>query len=205
MAASTSNFHGIAQRLIACVVCVLIALMAYNTGGADKVSISQESETSWGTDRGEYMTALLGCAGCHTEGALEGDPDGPPLAGSRIGIAYTDSKNGRSPGIVFPANLTPDKATGLGNWSADEIVSAIRAGTSHSQQQLSPVMPWANYSLLTVEDTYEIARYLQGLDGTRRAIPEHVAPGNPNKHPFLRIGIYRFEPSDNDHPIREDN
>lgn len=197
MTDATSENHRLALRVAVVCLLALAALFASNAYGADELAGSNSSEAPDPMTRGEYMTALLGCAGCHTEGALEGNPYGPPLAGSQIGIAYTDSQDGTSPGLVFPGNLTPDKATGLGNWSRDEIVSAIRSGVSHSQERLSSVMPWANYALLTIEDTYEIAGYLQSLAGTRREIPASVAKGSANTSPYIRIGIYRFEPAKN--------
>ena len=71
--------------------------------------------------RGGYLVELLGCGRCHTEGLLTGDAAlGPHLAGSRVGIAYTAYNEQLDlPGVVFPGNLTPDPATGLGSWSRD--------------------------------------------------------------------------------------
>ncbi len=207
MTHSQLNDHRFANKcaliiLIAIVVLVASSAVGDSQGGDEFAASSAESNTM---SRGKYMTALLGCEGCHTEGALEGNPYGPTLAGSTIGIAFTDSENGASPGIVFPGNLTPDRATGLGRWDRDEIVAAIRTGVSHSEEQLSSVMPWANYSLLTLEDTYEIADHLLSLPATRRRIPDSVAPGSANVYPFLRIGIYRFEPAPDSQPPNKGN
>ncbi|MCR9277323.1 MAG: hypothetical protein NXH85_05070 [Pseudomonadaceae bacterium] len=177
---------------------VVIARTAQSADGREGAADASENSAP----RGEYLTTLLGCAGCHTEGALEGRAYGPSLAGSRIGIAYTDAPDDGSPGIVFPANLTPDQKTGLGTWSRDDVAGAIRAGTAHNPSQkgerLSPVMPWANYSQLTIGDTYAIADYLLTLDPVRREIPESVEAGSANTLPYLRIGIYRFHPTKTD-------
>ena len=83
------------------------------------------------TERGEYLTTILGCGGCHTQGALLGEPSGDWLTGSRIGVAYTADNPNQSPGIIFPGNLTPDDDTGIGRWSKRDIVKFLRTGMDH--------------------------------------------------------------------------
>src|SRR5262245_63950917 len=74
--------------------------------------------------RGEYLVGLLGCTSCHTDGQLLNRPKNDRfLAGSETGIAYTNDEH---PGVVFPGNLTSDRETGLGRWSAEEITRNIR-------------------------------------------------------------------------------
>lgn len=147
-----------------------------------------------GVERGEYLTTILGCGGCHTEGALLGRQSGPWLAGSRIGVAYSAPDPDEHPAVVFPPNLTNDPETGLGRWSEREIARAIRTGRGHAETTLIPVMPWQNYSLLTAEDARAIAAYLKSLPGVERAIPENVAEGTPSDSPYLRVGMFMFDP-----------
>jgi cytochrome c553 len=148
-------------------------------------------------ERGEYLVNLLACGRCHTEGYLTGQtPSGPLLAGSRIGIAYsgyegTDEK----PGLVFARNLTPDPTTGLGRWNRDELVRVLRTGIGKDGHQNLPVMPSANYATLKQDDLRAIAAYLQSLPPVERAIPERTLPGSTPEHPYVRFGIYLFEPS----------
>ena len=62
--------------------------------------------------RGEYLVTIMDCAGCHTPGALRGQPDmARQLAGSDVGFQIPGL------GIFYPPNLTSDRATGLGTWS----------------------------------------------------------------------------------------
>ena len=82
-------------------------------------------------NRGEYLVELLGCGTCHTDGALRGAADlSKSLAGSRTGIAYTSPLETRFPGVIYPANITPDAETGIGGWTDSQIANAIRAGCS---------------------------------------------------------------------------
>lgn len=145
--------------------------------------------------RGEYLVNLLGCGRCHTEGYLVGnDPTGPRLAGSQVGIAYTDSDDSTTPGLVFPPNLTPDKATGLGTWTRRDIVRALTTGVGTDGHQRLPVMPWPNYAALADDDLNAIAAYLKSLPPVKRSIPDTAAPGDPATHPYVRFGIFVFMP-----------
>lgn len=147
-------------------------------------------------DRGEYLTNILGCGGCHTQGALLGNPTGEWLAGSAIGVAYTEDVADQSPGIVFPSNLTSDTETGLGRWSAKEIKTFLRTGMDHYGKQATTVMPWPNYAVLNNQDLSDIARFLKQLAPVKKRIPETIAAGSEVQHPFVRIGVYLFVPEE---------
>ncbi|MCP5180390.1 MAG: c-type cytochrome [Pseudomonadales bacterium] len=146
--------------------------------------------------RGEYLTTILGCGGCHTEGALLGQPTGPWLAGSLVGIAYSNYDEAQSPALVFPRNLTSDPETGLGNWSKADIVRAIRSGLNHQREMMIPVMPWPNYSLLREQDVEDIAAYLKSLPAVSREIPARVEAADDSRHPYIRIGVFIFDPAE---------
>ena len=90
--------------------------------------------------RGEYLAAIMDCGGCHTPGVFLGKPDmARKFAGSEVGFKIPGL------GTFFPPNLTPDRETGLGAWSEQDIIKAVRnrrqagrarAGPSHALQQL---------------------------------------------------------------------
>ncbi len=146
--------------------------------------------------RGEYLVNLLGCGRCHTEGYLVGDePTGPYLAGSRVGIAYTDTDDDETtPGLAFAPNLTPDDETGLGTWTRRDIVRTLTTGVGADGHQRLPVMPWPNYASLADKDLNAIAAYLQSLPPVKRRIPDTTAPGEPVAHSYVRFGIFVFTP-----------
>src|ERR1043165_2088495 len=96
--------------------------------------------------RGEYLATIMDCGGCHTPGALAGQPDrSRHLGGSDIGFQIPGL------GIFYPPNLTPDE-TGLGGWSETEIMTAVRSGVRPDGRVLVPVMPYHNYGQLTDGD-----------------------------------------------------
>lgn len=147
-------------------------------------------------ERGAYMVELLGCARCHTEGLLTGDAaEGPHLAGSRIGIAYTAYNEQQDlPGVVFPSNLTSDPETGLGKWSRAEIIAALARGISKGGHERLTVMPWINYGAVKTRDLEAMADYLMTLPPVKRPIPDPVPAGVPSREDYVRFGTYRFTP-----------
>lgn len=143
-------------------------------------------------ERGEYLVELLGCGACHTDGALSGDPNlEQPLAGSGTGIAYTNPLEYRHPGVVYPANITPDEETGIGGLSDQQIAMAVRAGVGRHAGRRITVMPWQGYAGMTEEDVNAIVSYLRSIKPIRNRVPETVPPGTKATHPFVHFGVYR--------------
>lgn len=133
-------------------------------------------------ERGAYMTKVMDCTGCHTTGSLAGQPQPDKfLAGSDIGFEIPGL------GIFYPPNLTPDSATGLGTWSEEDIVTAIRTGVRPDGRQLVPVMPWPSYATLTDDDARAIAAYLKSLPPVTHAAPPPSGSAEPAKAPYLTV------------------
>jgi mono/diheme cytochrome c family protein len=149
-------------------------------------------ENQAAVDRGEYLVELLGCGACHTDGALVGQPDlSKALAGSRIGIAYTSPLENQYPGIVFPANITPDRDTGIGRWTDDEIRNAVRAGLGRHGPERILVMPWQGYAQISDDDAWAIVAYLRSIEPVEHQVPVNVPVGRKSDRPFVHFGVYR--------------
>lgn len=145
-------------------------------------------------EHGRYLTDLLGCGNCHTDGTLMGKPDTSRImAGSGIGIAISNPMQVRQPGIVFPSNLTPDPKTGLGGWSLSEIIRKIQTGIDRHGSASLPVMPWMTYGKLQPEDAEAIAMYLMSLPPVKHQVPKNVRPGHSTTAPYVHFGAYRSE------------
>jgi mono/diheme cytochrome c family protein len=107
---------------------------------------------------GRYLVIIAGCSDCHTPGALIGFPDMKRyLGGSDIGFSIPGQ------GVFVGQNLTPDKETGIGSWTSEQIITAMRAGKRPDGSALSPVMPYPALSHLTDEDAQAIAAFLESL------------------------------------------
>jgi hypothetical protein len=153
---------------------------------------SWHAGTNEEVSHGLYLVELLGCGTCHTDGALTGEPRmDRRLAGSDVGIAYSDPVHDPHPGVVYPRNLTPDVATGLGGWSDDQIMRAIRTGLDrHGSAQLL-VMPWGAYARMSESDLRSIVAYLRSLPPVSHRVPEDAAPGHKAPSPYVHFGTYR--------------
>ena len=149
-------------------------------------------ENRYMVERGEYLVELLGCGGCHTDGALEGAPRmNKALAGSGIGIAYMNPFGNDRPGVVYPPNITPDPETGIGDWSDNQIAAAVRAGLGRHMGRRIAVMPWQGYAKLSEEDTAAIVAYLRSIRPVSNKVPDEVIPGQRAPAPFVYFGTYR--------------
>lgn len=134
--------------------------------------------------RGEYLSRIMDCGGCHTGGALVGQPDPRlHLAGSGIGFAIPDL------GIFYPPNLTPDRETGLGTWSEAEIMRAVRTGVRPDGRILAPAMPWRSYAALSDADARALARYLRSLPPVRNQAPRMTGAGEAPAAPYMTVVV----------------
>jgi len=135
-------------------------------------------------ERGQYLVTLAGCSDCHTPGALLGQPDMKRrFAGADVGFGDPQS------GVWIGGNLTPDKDTGLGRWSADQIVAAITKGKTPEGRELSAIMPWPALSHLTPDDAQAIAAYLQSLPPIKNAVPGPFKAGETPGAPYISVVI----------------
>ncbi|MDB5508043.1 MAG: cytochrome [Hyphomicrobiales bacterium] len=122
--------------------------------------------------RGKYLAAISGCNDCHTAGSFFGKRDvGKTLAGSEVAFEIPGM------GAFVGPNLTPDKATGLGNWSVDQIVAALRTGKRPDGRELAPIMPWRDLANLSDGDARSIALYLRNLPPISNKVPGPFGPG----------------------------
>lgn len=139
--------------------------------------------------RGRYIVeGPGGCGDCHTPGALTGKPDmARPLGGSDIGWAVPGL------GVFVGPNLTPDKKTGLGTWTAEQIVTAFTRGRRPDGRILAPAMPWRDFAHLTRSDAFAVAVYLKSLRPVRHAVPGPFGPGQKVTLPVMTMlpaGVY---------------
>jgi mono/diheme cytochrome c family protein len=115
--------------------------------------------------RGRYLVTISGCSDCHTPGALLGAPDMKRyLGGSDVGFAIPGA------GVFVGENLTPDKETGIGAWTDEQIVAAIRTGKTSYGRELSPVMPYPALSQLSDADVQAIVAFLKSLPSVHNQV-----------------------------------
>jgi hypothetical protein len=85
-------------------------------------------------------------------------------------------------GVSFAPNLTPDKATGLGEWTEEAFMQAIRTGKHQGQpngREILPPMPWHAYRHLTDDDLKALWTYLRSIPAVANEVPTPVPPAMP--------------------------
>ena len=110
--------------------------------------------------RGQYLTTAADCIACHTV-----PETGKPFAG---GVAF------KLPfGTIYSTNITADTATGIGSWTDDQFVRAVREGVRHDGKRLYPAFPYTSYTQLSRSDVLAIKAYIFSL-------PKVVQAATPN-------------------------
>jgi mono/diheme cytochrome c family protein len=121
--------------------------------------------------RGKYLTEIIPCTDCHTPGHFLGKSDMKRyLGGSDVGFEVPGL------GVFYGSNLTPDKDTGLGNWTKEQIATAITTGKRPDGRILAPPMPVASFKSMTHDDALAIAAYLMSLPPIKNKIPGPFGP-----------------------------
>lgn len=81
-------------------------------------------------------------------------------------------------GVSYASNLTPEANTGLGIWTEDLFVKALRTGKHWGQARpILPPRPWQNYARMTADDLKAIYAYLRTIPPVVNSVPESVAAG----------------------------
>jgi mono/diheme cytochrome c family protein len=130
-------------------------------------------------ERGEYLVALMHCASCH---ATPGGP-GAPLAGGKPMQPFGAGLVSLGTGTLIASNITPDRETGIGAWTAGDIARSIAALVRPDGTVIRGPMQLyaAGWSAIDERDLAAIAAYLKRLPPVRHQVPEatfepHGAP-----------------------------
>lgn len=154
-------------------------------------------------ERGKYLVRIMDCDTCHTpkvpspSGApvldakrhLAGHPEGQPYPTwtpadmqQRHAAAIADPMltAWAGPwGVSFAANLTPDKETGIAEWSEEAFIRSMRTGKHQGQpngRDILPPMPWESFKSATDEDLRALWAYLRSLPPVKNQVPFPVPP-----------------------------
>jgi hypothetical protein len=164
------------------------------------------SAESTAVARGKYLVTIGGCNDCHTplkmgpkgpepdmSRMLTGHPEGvvlpePPKmapdapwnwAGSATATAFAGPW-----GISYAINLTPDQNTGIGIWTEEMFVQAMRTGRHMGQSRpILPPMPWHGIAQMTDQDLEAMFAFLRSLPPVKNRVPDAVVAEPPPAAP----------------------
>lgn len=152
--------------------------------------------------QGGYLVQIMGCSDCHTplkmtpqgpapdmDHFLAGHPNQvplPPVNDPEIKKSYvlfnmTNTAITGPWGTSFTANLTPHD-TGIGSWTEEQFMRAMREGKSKGMENarpLLPPMPWQNYTNMKEEDLKAIFAYLKSIQPIDNAVPAAILAAAP--------------------------
>ena len=151
--------------------------------------------------RGRYLVTIMGCNDCHTPWKntakgpepdmtrmLSGHPEAVRVAApAELGqgpwawaATATNTAFSGPWGVSFAANLTPDGQTGLGKWTADTFIAALRRGRHEGQgRPILPPMPFPMIRQATDEDLRAIFAYLQSIPAIANRVPQPIDAPEP--------------------------
>ena len=148
-----------------------VALKDYKAGDPTGAPISLAKLSL--IERGKYLAEAADCMACHT---------------SQGGKDYAGGLAIRLPfGTLYSTNITPDKETGIGNYSDQEFLNAVHRGIRRDGARPYPAMPFTSYTLMTDADALAIKAYLFSLPPVRV-----VAPADTLMFPFNQRWAMNF-------------
>jgi mono/diheme cytochrome c family protein len=124
-------------------------------GAADQQNFTQ-------IERGRYLTRVADCVACHM------GVGGAPFAGGRPVMTPF--------GVLLASNITPDGATGVGNWSDAQFVAAVRQGRMPDGSRVYPAMPYAYYTKMSRTDVLAIRAYLNTVPPVHNEVQSDQLP-----------------------------
>ena len=120
-------------------------------------------------EHGKYVAVLGDCAACHTAAG------GQPFAG---GVPFSTPV-----GTVYSTNITPDRDSGIGNYSFEDFVRVMRLGVTPDGTRLYPAMPYTAYAKVSDEDLQDLFAYLQFGPRAGAASPSSERDPMATQHP----------------------
>lgn len=193
----TEQKFSFTATLLFSAVMLTAPLVAHAADAAKSVAAAPGVSKESLVERGRMLVTAGSCNDCHTpwklteagpapdmSRMLSGHPEHGPdpegtYAGHDMAIIGPDFTSFRLPfGVTYSYNLTPDKETGLGNWTEDMFVRALQTGKhlGGEARVIMPPMPWPFIGALEETDLKAIFAYLQSIPAIKNQVPPHKVP-----------------------------
>jgi hypothetical protein len=194
----------------AAVLMVAVATSAIGCAGQDQppqsdrtlTPVSQEAPPD-AVKRGYYLVETTGCHDCHTPKTM--GPQGPEPDPALLLSGHPASEVLPAPpalppgpwvvvgsggltawsgpwGISYASNLTPDLETGMGHWTEEMFINALRSGKHMgASRPILPPMPWQSLRNMTDDDLKALFAYLRTIPAVRNRVPDPVFAPQPQR------------------------
>jgi mono/diheme cytochrome c family protein len=169
---------GVLVGLVVLAVVVAAAIAFWPAGRAR--AVTTQPPTPEMIARGRYVATAADCAACHT---AEG------------GRSYAGGRAFKLPfGTIHAPNITADRETGVGAWSAAEFDRAVRDGVGRDGEQLYPAHPYTSFRRMSDSDAAALAAYFQTVPAVRARAPVNHLSFPFDQRPLLRFWKILFMP-----------
>jgi mono/diheme cytochrome c family protein len=155
-----------------------VALTEYH--GENPTGVPAELKDASLIERGQYLARAADCAACHTADG------GEPFAGGRAFVLPF--------GTLYSTNITPDKETGIGDYTDANFLDAVHKGIAPGNEKLYPAMPFASYTYMTDADVGAIKAYLFSLKPVHAPDHENSLSFPFNQRSLMGIWALLFNP-----------
>ena len=166
----TGRWHYHAQAIL-----IAVALCTASNAAWAQLPAPPSPET---IAKGKALTEAGDCGSCHTA-----DPAKPFAGGKRIDTPF---------GGIYSANLTPDLNTGIGRWTDEDFLRAMRFGVRPDGAAEYPAFPYPHFTKVTRDDIFAIRAYLHTLGPVNNKPPSNELSWPLNYRPLMRLWNYAF-------------
>lgn len=178
-------------------IAVMVVIAAFFLARRDEPSVPSQSVAGRADPagrseialRGEYLARAGDCYACHTV---------------RGGEAYAGGLEMQTPfGALYTPNITPDRETGIGNWTAEDFWRALHEGKGRDGSLLYPAFPFTNYTRIRREDSDAMFAYFQSIKAVRQPNRPHALQFPYNQRElmigwrtlYFKPGVHQDDPN----------
>ncbi|MFL6599705.1 MAG: c-type cytochrome [Steroidobacteraceae bacterium] len=160
-----------------------------SASGVGPTGVPTELQGATLIERGQYLTRAADCVACHTKEGGEQFTGGRPFV-----LPF---------GTLYATNITPDRQTGIGEYSDAEFLRAVRNGIARDGTRLYPAMPYASYTYMTDADALAIKAYLFSLQPVAAPRPTNTLSFPFNQRWTMGMWSAMFNPDKRFQPNSE--
>lgn len=189
------------QITLTVVAVALCGVILYQTGCSPAHKEEAPAPAMTSVERGKYLVNIGGCNDCHTpklmtekgpvldealllsghrQGTVIPETDWSLIAPGKYILMGQDLGYFVGPwGVSFPANLTPDTATGIGSWNFELFQKIVKTGMHMGMENGRPILPpmfVQGLQGLSEEDLHAVFDYLKSLPPIENKVPDPLPP-----------------------------
>ncbi len=152
---------------------VIATAVFLSLSGGDTKTPAPLSQQEGSVEQGIYLARAGNCMSCHTQA------EGEALAG---GVEF------HTPfGVLYSTNITPEKSTGIGDWTFEDFYRSMKEGVRPDGSHLYPAFPYTDFAKLSDSEIASLFLYLETVEPVVATTPDNQLEFPYNLRPLLRV------------------